>query len=123
MVFMNIIPATYSKSISRDTNFSNYFLTVDAYSNIPKLYRLENITHEEVMDKLNMFQARFGKVDEFGWWDIQRTQTDAVTQFNSKEFQEGPSIRGGKLALAAPDHQEMNSQSEVIWQTLRTIAH
>ena len=63
---MNIIPATYSKSISRDTNFSNYFLTVDAYSNIPKLYRLENITHEEVMDKLNMFQARFGKVHEFG---------------------------------------------------------
>ena len=28
-----------------------------------------NITTEEIMDKIYMFQARFGKVDEFGWWD------------------------------------------------------
>ena len=28
---------------------------------------MESITTEEVMYKLDMFQARFGKVDEFGW--------------------------------------------------------
>ena len=28
----------------------------------------ENITTEEVMDKLDMFQAIFGKVNKFGWW-------------------------------------------------------
>ena len=41
------------------------------------------------MDKLYMFQARFVKIDEFGWWDMERIQTGAGTQFNSKEFQEG----------------------------------
>ena len=48
---------------------------------------MENITTEEVMDKLDMFQARFGKVYEFGWWDIEIIETDAGTKFASKEFQ------------------------------------
>ena len=29
---------------------------------------MEIITTEEVMDKLYMFQARFGQIDKFGWW-------------------------------------------------------
>ena len=51
---------------------------------IPKLYGMENITTDEVMDKLDMLQENSGKVDEFGWWDMERTQTDAGTQFISK---------------------------------------
>ena len=35
----------------------------------------------EVMKKIDMFQARFGKVDELGWWDMERIQTDSDTQF------------------------------------------
>ena len=31
------------------------------------------------MDKIEMFQKRFGNVDKFGWWDMDRIQTDAVT--------------------------------------------
>ena len=46
------------------------------------------------MDKLDMFQARFGKVDEFGWWDKEIIQTGAGTQFISKNFQEGLSVCG-----------------------------
>ena len=38
-----------------------------------------NITTEEVMDKLDMFQARFGKVDYFFWLDMEIIQTDAGT--------------------------------------------
>ena len=62
-MFMDIIPAIYSRSLTKDTNFDNYLLIVDAYSNIQKLYGMENITTEEVMDKLDIFQARFVKVD------------------------------------------------------------
>ena len=57
------------------------------------------------MDKLDMFQARFGKVDDFVWWDIERIQTDAITQFTSKEFQLSLSVREFRLELAAPEHQ------------------
>ena len=84
---MDIIPATFSRSLKKYTNFSNYLLIVDAYSKIPKLYGMENITNKEVMDKLDMFQERFRKVDEFGWWYMERIQTDAGTQLTSKEFQ------------------------------------
>ena len=101
---MDIIPAISSKISTKDTTFINYLLIVDAYSKIPKLYGMENINTEEVMDKLDMFQEIFGKVDEFGWWDMERIKTDADTQFTSKEFQEGLSVRGVRLALAAPDH-------------------
>ena len=82
-VFMDIIPSTSPKSLTSDTIFSNYLLIVDAYSKIPKLYSMEKITTEEVMEKLVMFQSRFGKIDKFGWWDLERISADAGTQFTS----------------------------------------
>ena len=68
-VFMDIIPSTAPKSLTSDTSFSDHLLIVDAYSKIPKLYGMDNITTEKVMDKLDMFQSRFGQIDQFGWWD------------------------------------------------------
>ena len=91
---MDIIPATFTIILTKDTTFANYLLIVDDYSNITKLYAMENITTEEVMDKLDTFQEIFGKVYEFGWWDRERTQTDSETQFTSKEFQEGLYVHG-----------------------------
>ena len=65
---------------------------MDYYSKLPIIYVMENITTEEVMDKLDLFQAIFAKVDEFGWWDLERIQTSAGTQFTSNEFQGGLSV-------------------------------
>ena len=45
------------------------------------------------MDKPDTFQARFRKADEFGWWDMEIIKADTGTQFNSKDFQEGLSVR------------------------------
>ena len=62
-VFMDVIPSTAPKSLTNGTNFKNYLLIVYAYSKMPKIYGMENITTAEVMDKLDMFQSRFGKID------------------------------------------------------------
>ena len=62
------------------------------------------------MEKPNMFQARFVKIDEFGWWDIEVIQTGAVAHSTSKDFQECIYVPGVQLSLAAPDHQEINVQ-------------
>ena len=86
-VFMGIIRAISSKILRKDTNSSNYLLIVDNYYRIIKLYGTKNITAEEVIDKLDVFQARFVKVDEFGWWDMEIIQTDVGTHFIPKEFQ------------------------------------
>ena len=51
------------------------------------------------MENLDMFQARFGKVDGFGWWYMERIHTNSGTQFTSKDFQEGLSVCGLRLAL------------------------
>ena len=75
------------------------------------------------MDKLDIFQSRFEKIDQFGWWDLERISADAGTQFTLTEFKEECQTRGVRLTLAAPEHQEMNGQVEVNWRTLRTIAH
>ena len=64
---MGIVPSTAPKSLTSDTMFYNYLLIVDAYSKISKLYGMEKITTEEVIDKLDLFQSIFGKVDEFVW--------------------------------------------------------
>ena len=52
---MDIITSTAPKHLTSDTKISNYLLIVDAYSKIPKLYGIEKITTEEVMDELDMF--------------------------------------------------------------------
>ena len=58
---------------------------------------MKNITTEEVLDKLDIFQAIFVKVDEFGCWDTERIQTESGMQFTSNEFQEGLSVLGINL--------------------------
>ena len=68
-VFMDSIPAMYSKILTKDTTFYNYILIVDTYSKLIKLYVMEKINIEELMDKQDMFQSRFGKLEEFDWWD------------------------------------------------------
>ena len=40
------------------------------------------------MDNLDMFQFRFGKIDEFGCWDLEKVSADAGTQFTLTEFKE-----------------------------------
>ena len=47
---------------------------------------MEKITTEEVIDKLDMFQSRFRKIDEFGWCDLEIISADAGTQFTLTEF-------------------------------------
>ena len=70
------------------------------------------------MAKLNIFKAGFVKLYEFLWWGMQIIQNEAGTQCTSKEFQEVIYVRGVRLALAAPEHKEINGQVEVTWQTL-----
>ena len=84
---------------------------------------MENITTAEVMDKLDMFQSRFGKIDQLGWWDLERISADAGAQFTLTEFKEECQTRRVRLTLAAPEHQEMNRQVEVTWRTVRTVAY
>ena len=45
---------------------------------------MESITNEEVMEKLDMFQARFGEVYGFFWWYMEIIQAEYGTQFTSK---------------------------------------
>ena len=44
---------------------------------------MDKIDTEEVMDNIDMFQSRFGKIDKFSWWGLGRISADAGTQFAS----------------------------------------
>ena len=68
-VFMDIILEKAPKRLKSETTISNYLLIIDIYSKIPKLYGMDKLITKEVMDKLDMFQSSFGKIDKFGWWD------------------------------------------------------
>ena len=46
------------------------------------------INTEEMINKLDMFQSRFEKLDEFGWWDWEIFSADADIKFTSTEFQD-----------------------------------
>ena len=57
---MSIIPSMETNFFTSESPFYYYLLIVDSYSKITKTYGIVKITKEEVMDKLDMFQARFG---------------------------------------------------------------
>ena len=75
------------------------------------------------MDKLDMFQSRFEKIDEYGWWDLRRISEDAGMQFTLTEFKYECQTRGVRLTLAAPEDQDMNGKVEATWRMLSTVAH
>ena len=104
-VFMDIIPSTSQKSLTSDTTFSNHLLIVNTNSKIPKLYGMEEISTKEVMDKVDMFQTRSGKIDEFGWWDLEIISADAGLQFTSTDFKEECQTCGVHLTLSATEHK------------------
>ena len=66
---------------------------------------MEKITTEEIMDKLDIFQSRSGKIYQFGLWDLERISADAGTQFTSTYFKDECQTRGVCLTLAVPEHQ------------------
>ena len=103
---MDIISETPPKSLTIETTFYNYLLIVDAYSKTQKLYGAERITNEEVMDRLDMFQYRYGRIDDFGWWDLEIISAYVGTQFTSTEFQDKCQTRGVWLTLAAMEHRK-----------------
>ena len=70
-----------------------------------------------------MFQSRFWKIDEFGWWDLEIISADTGTQVTLTEFKQEFQTRRVHLKLVAPEHQEMNGKVEVTWRTLRTVTH
>ena len=105
---MGVIPLTAPKGFTSDTNVSNYLLIVDTYYKIPKLYGMEKITTEQVINKLYMFQSKFGKIDKFRWWNLKTISADADTQFTSMEFKRECQTRGVHLRLVAPEHKEIN---------------
>ena len=82
---------------------------------------MDIITTQKVMDKLDIFLYKFGKIDKFGWWDLEIISADADTKFTSTEFQDECQTRDVHLTLVASEHQEMNGQMKVTWRTLRTI--
>ena len=102
---MDIIPAISSKILTKDTTFANYLLIIDAYPKLLTLFGMENVTNKDVMDKLDMFQERFEKVDEFVWWYLEWIQTDSGTNFTSKDFQDVLYVFLLRLTWEAPDHQ------------------
>ena len=78
-VLMDIIPSTTPKRLTSDAKFYKYLLIADSLSEFLKLYGIEKIITEEVMDKLYMFQSISGKIDELGWWDLEIISADADT--------------------------------------------
>ena len=63
---------------------------------------MEIINREEVMEKLGMFQYISGKIDDFGWMDLDIISADAGTQFTFMELQDERQTRGVYLKLASP---------------------
>ena len=70
-----------------------------------------------------MCQDKFGKIDEYVWWDLEIISSNVGMQFTSTYFQEECQTHRVQLMFAAPEHQEMNRQVELTCRMLRTIAH
>ena len=74
IVFIEVIAAIASNSLTSETSFLIIFLLLIHTQKFQISYGTERISTEEVMDKLDIFQYGFGKIDEFGWWYLKILQ-------------------------------------------------
>ena len=72
---------------------------------------------------MDMLQSRFGKIDEFGWWELEKFSADAGSQFTSMNFKGEFQTFRVHMTLEAPEHQEIKGQVKVKWRTLCTVEH
>ena len=49
---------------------------------------MERTTTEEVMNKSDKLQSRFGKIDESSWWYLEKNSKDAGIPFTSMDLYE-----------------------------------
>ena len=59
-----------------------------------------------------MFQSRFGKIDEFGWWDLERILADAGTQFTLTEFKEKSKLADSVLCYQLQNIRKLADKSK-----------
>ena len=69
------------------------------------------------MGNLDMLKSRFGKIYEFGCWNLERISADAGMQCTSTEFQDECHNHSVCLTLASMEHQEMNGKVKDTWRT------
>ena len=62
------------------------------------------------MDKLDMFQSRFGRIDKFGWWDLETISADAGSQFTSTELKQECQTRGVDIRSSGTSENEWTGQ-------------
>ena len=74
---------------------------------------MEKIKTEKEKGKLDMFQSRFGKIDDFGWLDLERISADTGMQYTSMNFKEYCQTIRVHLTIVAPKYQEINGKIEV----------
>ena len=68
------------------------------------------------MDKLNMFQSRFGKIDGFGWWDLKRISADSGKKIYLNRVQEEFQTCGDSLDVirSRTSGNEQTGQSDMV---------
>ena len=67
------------------------------------------------MDKLDFSQSRFGKIDKFGWWDLEIIITDAGMQIYLDGVQRRvPNLRSkSDVSASGTSGNELTSQSDM----------
>ena len=86
-VFMDIIPSTAPKSLTSDTTFSNYLLTVNAYSKIPKIYGMEKSQQKNLWKNwicFNPDSEKWTNSDGVILKEFQQMQVRSLPQRSSK---------------------------------------
>ena len=76
---------------------------------------MEKIYIEEFMDNLDMFQSRSEKIDEFGWWGLERISADAGSQFTSTDSKKiMPNSRSSfEIGISGTSDNERTGRSDM----------
>ncbi|MGH7974583.1 MAG: hypothetical protein ACREBR_03575 [bacterium] len=81
--FLYIMPNAASQSLTPRTFFSHYLLCVRRYSRHPYMHGMRHRTTQDILEGLQAFAVRFGRIDEVGYLYFKRVQSDAGPQFTS----------------------------------------
>jgi len=86
--YVDILPAVSDDSLTPKSNFPALLILVDAFSRFSRVIGMSNKSTKSVTAALSILAAEHRLISGFKLWKIEKIKGDAVSEFNSTEFEQ-----------------------------------
>jgi hypothetical protein len=106
VIYVDILPLVSAENLTHKSHFPALLILADAFSRFTRIIGMHNKSSQSVIVALSTFAAEHRLIRGFTFWDIEKIQSDAGTEFTSQEFEQFRADKRVAVFFAPLKHQE-----------------